>query len=121
LTDLTGRLDSAAAGTKEIKAMSDSIGRRITAIEEALYQTKSKSGEDMLNYPIRLNDKIAGIYHVAASGYNVPSKQAREVFGELSALTDVQLAKLKKIMNDDLPVLNKMIHDRQVPVIGIKD
>ena len=29
--------------------------------EETLYQTKSKSGQDRLNFPIRLNDKLAGL------------------------------------------------------------
>jgi len=121
MAELTGRLDSTASGTKEIKRMADSISHQLTAVEEALYQTKSKSSEDMLNYPIRLNDKIAGVYNVAVSGHNVPSRQVTEVFEQLAGLADIQLSKLKKIMQDQLPVLNKLIHDRQVPVIGIKN
>lgn len=120
LDELNGRLDSAAAGTKDIKRLADSISRQLTDIEEALYQTKSKSGEDMLNYPIRLNDKIAGLYRVASDGYHLPSRQAREVFAALSAQTDIQLAKLQHVMQNGLPMINKLIYERQVPVIGIK-
>lgn len=93
----------------------------MTKVEEALYQTKSKSGQDVLNFPIRLNDKIAGLYGVAASGQNPPSKQVRDVFAELSVESDVQLAKLKKIMDTDLKAFNKLINEKQIPVIGVKD
>jgi len=108
-------------GTKEIKALADTIIKKLTIIEEALYQTKAKSGEDVLNYPIRLNDKLAGLFGVADSGENPPSAQAKETFEELAGLSDIQLAKLNKIINNDIPALNKMILDKQVPPISVKE
>ena len=119
IADFTAKMDT--IGTKDIKKMADSLNKQMTAIEEALYQTKSKSGQDVLNFPIRLNDKIAGLYGVAASGQNPPSKQSREAFAELGEQADVQLAKLKNIMDTDLKSLNKMINDKQLPVIGVKN
>lgn len=116
--EFTSRMNSPA--TKQIKTFADTITRQLTAVEESLYQTKSKSGEDMLNFPIRLNDKLAGLYGVAASGENPPSKQAKETFEVLGSQSDVQLKKLNKIMSSDIPALNKMILDQQVPPIGIK-
>jgi hypothetical protein len=83
LNDFTAKMDT--VGNKDIKKLADSINKQMTAVEEALYQTKSKSGQDVLNFPIRLNDKIAGVYGVAASGQNPPSKQVRESFAELRA------------------------------------
>jgi len=118
INDFTSRMDTTNA--KDIKQMADTINKQITAIEEALYQTKSKSGQDVLNFPIRLNDKIAGLYDVAASGYNPPSKPIKESFADLSSQADVQLNKLKKIMTEDLMALNKRINDKQLPVIGLK-
>jgi hypothetical protein len=118
LRDLNGRLDSTA---KPVRKLSDSIIRKLTAIEEALYHTKSKSGQDMLNFPIRLNDKLSGVYGIAAGGNAVPSHQAREVFAGLSAQADSQLARLKEIERTDLPALNKLVYERQVPVISVKD
>jgi methyl-accepting chemotaxis protein len=119
INDFTAKMDT--IGTKEIKKMADSINKQMTAVEEALYQTKSKSGQDVLNFPIRLNDKIAGLYGETASGYMPPSKQSREAFVELGGQADVQLAKLKKIMDTDLKSLNKMINEKQLPVIGVKN
>ena len=106
--------------SKEIKQMADSINKRMTKIEEALYQTKAKSGQDVLNYPIRLNDKIGGLYGYAESGNYAPTKQVKESYADLSAQADVQLNALKQIMTDDIPKLNQMIREKQLPVIGVK-
>ncbi len=105
---------------KEIKDMSAATIKDITAIEETLYQTKSKSGQDPLNYPIRLNDKLSGVFDVANSGFNPPSKQVKEVYAELSAQADEQLNKLKKIVAEEVPKFNQLIREKSLPVIGIK-
>ncbi len=118
INDFTSRMDT--TNGKDIKQRADTINKQITVIEEALYQTKSKSGQDVLNFPIRLNDKIAGLYDVAASGYHPPSKPIKESFADLSSQADVQLNKLKKIMTEDVVKLNKLINDKQLPVIGLK-
>lgn len=119
MSDFTSRMNK--SGTKEIKTKADSISKKLTTVEEALYQTKSKSGQDVLNFPIRLNDKLAGLFGVASSGETVPSQQVKEAFAELSGQSDVQLNKLKKVMAEDVQALNKLILAKQVPVIGVKE
>ena len=118
LHDLNGRLDSSA---KPIRKLSDSLIRQLTRIEEALYQTKSKSAQDMLNYPIRINDKLSGIYGVAAGGNAPPNKQVREVFAALCAQADVQLGRLQEIIQTALPAVNTLIYEQKVPVIRVKE
>jgi hypothetical protein len=103
-----------------IKQQADTIQKQMTAVEEALHQTKAKSGQDVLNFPIRLDDKISGLYDFASSGYAAPAKQVKEAYVILAGEADVQLNKLKKIMDTDVPLLNKMIRDNTLPVIGIK-
>jgi hypothetical protein len=102
---------------KEVKDKADMMVKALTSIEETLYQTKAKSGQDVLNYPIRLNDKLSGVFDVAASGYNAPSKQVKEVYAELAGQIDVQLAALKKIKEDDLKALNDLITKNAMPLI----
>ncbi|HEX6915816.1 MAG TPA: hypothetical protein VF145_11280 [Chitinophagaceae bacterium] len=116
LNDLAGRTKDA-----DVKKLSDSISNEITSVEEALYQTKAKSSQDVLNYPIRLNDKISGLYDFAASGYNPPAQQVKEAFAELSSQADVQLAKYKRVALVLVPQLNKLIHEKMIPVIGVKE
>jgi hypothetical protein len=102
---------------KEVKAAADSINKHLTAVEETLYQTKAKSGQDVLNYPIRLNDKLSGVFDVANSGNFAPSKQAKEVYNDLAAQIDVQLAKLKNIREKDIPAFNALVREKSLPVI----
>lgn len=117
LTDFTSRADSSG---KDLKSLADTINKKITAVEEALYQTKAKSGQDVLNFPIRLNDKISGIYDFAASGNNPPSQQAIESFGYLSGEADKQLTILKQVMQNEVKRFNQLIYEKKLPVIGVK-
>jgi photosystem II stability/assembly factor-like uncharacterized protein len=105
---------------KEIKQQADTINKQMTVIEEALHQTKAKSGQDVLNFPIRLDDKISGLYDFASSGNAAPAKQVKDTYAELSAQVDVQLNALKKLLEDDVAKLNALIREKALPVIGLK-
>ena len=105
---------------KEIKQLADTINKQMTVIEEALHQTKAKSGQDVLNFPIRLDDKISGLYDFASSGNAAPAKQVKDAYTELAAQTDVQLNALKKLLDDDVVKLNALIREKALPVIGLK-
>jgi gas vesicle protein len=118
ISDFMARQGKDTSG--EIKILADSINKRMTRVEEALYQTKAKSEQDVLNYPIRLNDKIAGLYSYAASGNYSPTAQVREAYADLSAQADAELNKLKIIFSVDVPRLNQLIREKQLPVIGVK-
>ena len=118
INDFTGRAGKDVP--KEIKQYADSINKQMTTIEETLYQTKAKSGQDVLNYPIRLNDKISGVFDAANSGTQAPSKQVKEVFAELSRQVDAEVAKLKRIKEVDISNLNQLIREKAMPVIGLK-
>jgi methyl-accepting chemotaxis protein len=118
INDFTGRQQKDSI--KEIKTLADSINKQLTSIEETFYQTRAKSGQDVLNYPIRLNDKLSGLFDAANSGNMAPSKQVKEVFADLSKQCDEQLAKLKKIKESDISKLNQLIREKAVPVIGLK-
>jgi photosystem II stability/assembly factor-like uncharacterized protein len=106
---------------KDVKTMADSINKQLTSIEEILYQTKAKSGQDVLNYPIRLNDKLSGLFDVANSANMAPNKQSREVYGDLSAQIDAALTELNNIRQKDIPAFNELIRQNALPVIGVND
>jgi hypothetical protein len=77
--------------------------------EKALYQTQNRSGQDPLNYPIRLNNKIAALAGVAASTDARPTDQTLEVYRILSAQIDAQVAKIKSAVGSSLPKLNQQL------------
>lgn len=105
---------------KEVKQQIDTVNKQMTAVEDALHQTKAKSGQDVLNFPIKLDDKLSSIYNAAAAGQSGLSRQSKEAYAEQVVLIDEQLNKLKKIMNEDVVKLNQLIHEKTLPVIGIK-
>jgi len=85
------------------------FAERLSKVEQELYQVKNRSGQDPLNFPIRLNNEIAALTNHVASGESAPTKQAYEVFDLLSKRLDVQLAALKSVLDADLPRINAML------------
>jgi hypothetical protein len=118
MNDLNARLGKDMP--KEVKQQIDTVQKQITTVEEALHQTKAKSGQDVLNYPIKLDDKLSSIYGASAAGQSGLSKQTKDAYAELVVQVDEQLNKLKKIMNEDVAKLNQLIHEKTLPVIGVK-
>jgi len=92
----------------------------MTEIEESLYQTKNQSRQDPLNFPIRLNNKLAAVNRIAAFGDYRPTEQAIAVKDEMSGKIDAELAKLQTILDADLPAFNKLVAESAVPAIIIK-
>jgi hypothetical protein len=113
LTDVKKR----AGDNKTIVAAADDLDKKMTAVEEALYQTKNHSPEDPLNFPIRLNDKLAGVGDSAGAGSYAPTAQQIAVRDALVAQIDAELAKLKAIWDTDLPAFNKLVRDQNVPAL----
>ena len=91
---------------QEVQAIADSLVKPIAVIEEEVYNTKLRSGQDPLNYPIRLNNKIAALQGVIESADNKPTDQTYVVFNELSAKLDAQMPKLQQSLKTDLPRVN---------------
>jgi hypothetical protein len=118
MSDLTTRWGKDCP--KEIKDLTESIAKQITAIEEELHQTKAKSGQDVLNFPIKLDDKLSSVYQVAATGHGAPTKQVLEAYEVVAAQIDVQLDKLNQLKINEIKQLNKKILDLELPVIGTK-
>jgi photosystem II stability/assembly factor-like uncharacterized protein len=83
-------------GDSRAKTVADagkSLDKKMTEVEETLIQTKAKSGQDVLNFPIRLNNHLAALAGVVASADTAPTKQSYDVFDMLSKSVDEQLAK----------------------------
>jgi hypothetical protein len=91
----------------------------LIAIGEEIIQVKAKSRQDPLNYPIKLNNKIAVLADVAGSMDAPPTDASRVVFNQLSEKLDAQLAKLETIKTTDLPAFNKLVREQDVPAIVV--
>jgi photosystem II stability/assembly factor-like uncharacterized protein len=107
-------------GPGSIADSGNSLMKELTQVEEALYQTKNQSSQDPLNFPIRLNNKLAALMGVVARSETPPNDQSVEVYSELSGQIDVQLQKLSQIMKTDVPSFNRMVKDANIPAVVVK-
>ncbi len=110
-------------GQPNFKVINDAatrLNKSLSDIEETLYQTKNQSSQDPLNYPIRLNNKLAALGGVVTSADAAPTAQSQEIYNDLVAQIDAQLAKLKQIVQTDLPAFNRLVREQDVPAVVIK-
>ncbi len=113
-----------AQGEKVNPAISEHITalkERLAPIEEELIQTQAKVRSDTLNFPVKLNSKLAGVYGAVAGADAAPTKQMTDVFTSLADRADAHRATLNEIVDRDVAALNTMIRDAQIPAIVPRD
>jgi photosystem II stability/assembly factor-like uncharacterized protein len=111
------------AGQPSFKVINDAgtaLNKNLTTIEEALYQTKNQSNQDPLNYPIRLNNKLAALAGVVGSAEAAPTAQSQAVYDEVVGQIDVQLQKLTQLIKTDVPAFNQLVKDQNIPAVVVK-
>jgi hypothetical protein len=80
-----------------------------SAIEEDLYQVKNQSGQDPLNFPIKLNNRLASLRRSMENGDAKPTDGAYKVFNELSAELEQHLGKLNQTLSSNLANINQLL------------
>jgi len=108
--------DDRFAGLREA---AKALETRLGGIEETLYQTKMESPQDPLNFPIRLNDKLAGVMSLAAIGDHAPTASAIEVRDELVAAVDTALAELDEVFRNDIAAFNKQAAEAGLKAVHV--
>ena len=106
---------------KPIFDSAEAVNKKMTEIEEKLYQTKNQSPQDPLNFPIRLNNKLSALAGVVSTGDYPPTQQAVAVYTEISGKIDAELKKLSAIFASDVNKLNALIQKQKVPAIFVGD
>ncbi len=104
---------------KAILSGADEMNRKMTAVEDALIQAKSKSNEDPLNYPIRLSEKLMALHSTVESADAAPTQQSYEVFQSLSGQIEQQVAAWKDLTSKNLVALNEMMRKENVPLVWV--
>jgi hypothetical protein len=90
-------LDTIVQKNPRQKRRIEPIVKTISDIEKELYQTQNRSGQDPLNYPIRLNNKLAHLNSIVGTGEFRPTDGAEEVRVEITRQIDIQLTKFREI------------------------
>lgn len=101
----------------EIQKLADGVMKPLTAVEEEVYQVKNRSSQDPLNYPIKLNNKIAALMGVIESADNKPTDQTYTVFKELAGELDKQLQTMNTTIKTEVPRLNAALQRQKVQAV----
>jgi hypothetical protein len=88
-----------------------------SAVENELYQTRLQPNQDPLNFPIKLNNKIATLRSVIDSIDSKPTDQSHDVFDLLEGQLIDQLDQLAEIVADDVPAFNAVLASHGQPPI----
>jgi hypothetical protein len=108
------------SNAKPIIDAAKALGDKLTAIEEELYQTKNRSNQDPLNFPIRLNNKLAALAGAIAGADAQPTEQQVAVYEDLTGRINAQLEKLRQALATDVPAFNKLVRDQNAPAVWVK-
>ena len=109
---------------KKVLNQANLASDRLNEIEANLIQIGiSRPGTDRWldrwNVPGKVSDKLTELIAVVSSADSKPTKQAMEVFQELSINLETQLTNFKKVQKNNIEPLNKLIRELNIDPIPI--
>ena len=119
INTLTSLMKESGFKNENLTKAGKELVKSLSTIEEELIQVKSKSRQDPLNYPIKLDNKIAALVRVVSSVDARPTAQSYDVLEDLVSQAQVHYKKLNKVLTDDLYRFNNMVSDAAVPAVMI--
>ncbi|MDP5055119.1 MAG: glycosyl hydrolase [Congregibacter sp.] len=106
------------APKKSVLRASEEFKEKLSAVERELYQVKNVSGQDPLNFPIKLNNRLAFLQKSTESGDGLPTQGQLDVFALLEAELNELMTSLDKIVAEDLPKLNALLEKSELQAIA---
>ncbi|GEQ84776.1 hypothetical protein ULMS_02840 [Patiriisocius marinistellae] len=106
---------------KDLVEKADTLSSQFSEIEKALYQTQNKSGQDPLNFPIKLTNKLAHLTSLVGMDDFPPTTQDVAVKNELTGLINVELVKFEKLISEEIKAFNNEFNARKLEYLFIEE
>ena len=116
---LADLMEKSGFENENIATAGKELSKKLSTIEEELIQVKSKSRQDPLNYPIKLDNKIAALVGVVSSVDAKPTSQSHQVLDDLVAQAESHYSQLDQVFNNDLLQFNEMVSKAEIPAVMI--
>ena len=81
---------------RRLKTVGDTLVKQISAVEEQIYQVRNQSGQDPLNFPIKVNNRIGTLNRSVNTGDGAPIANAEPIFNDLVQELKVQTDALER-------------------------
>ncbi len=121
IRDLKTQIKDRIEKTKSarLKEIGDLLTKRLSAVEEEIYQVRNRSNQDPLNFPIKINNRLAALRRSVENGDNPPTDAAYVAFRELIAELQKQVDALAAIQRGDLANFNRALASQKLAPVGI--
>jgi photosystem II stability/assembly factor-like uncharacterized protein len=113
---LADRLE--ASDDDRLAAAAEVLETNASEVEANIYQVRNRSGQDPLNFPIKVNNRLANLMSMVEQGDGRPGNNMPEIFGllvdELKGYTD----RLAEVWATDLAAVNAELERLGLDPIG---
>jgi photosystem II stability/assembly factor-like uncharacterized protein len=108
------------SGDGRLRAGGATLRANLSAVEESIYQVRNQSNQDPLNFPIKVNNRLATLMSMAERGDGRPTNNMPEIFGILSAELKGYTDRLSQIWSRDLAAVNADLRRLNLPPLDPK-
>ena len=117
-TQLEDRLASEeAAGDERLADAAQTLEERASAVEGDIYQVRNRSNQDPLNFPIKVNNRLANLLSMVERGDGRPNEGMHEVFGIMTAELQRHLERLADLWERELAAVNRELERLGLPLL----
>ena len=119
IREIREELDGIKAENPENEQIQERVEKILTTLSDAegeLMQTKAESFQDVLNYPIKLNNKLASLANTVGTGDGQPTEQQYAVYEDLAAKVDAQFERIKPILRGEASDLIQEMDQETIPI-----
>ncbi|MCC6772965.1 MAG: glycosyl hydrolase, partial [Gemmatimonadaceae bacterium] len=107
-----------AANDAALKSAGETLRANASGVEENVYQVRNQSGQDPLNFPIKVNNRLANLLYMAERGDGRPTTNMPEIFGILGTELKGYTTTLEQVWKNDLAAVNKELARLNLPAIN---
>ena len=103
----------------QLKSAGDRLTTDLSAVEQEIYQVKNQSGQDPLNFPIKINNRIASLLSITSRADDKPIAAVYPIFTDLKAELKVQTDRLQQVFKTELPAFNEQAKKLGLEVVTV--
>ena len=107
--------------TKDLVVKTKEMKESLGTVEKVLYQTKNKSDQDPLNFPIRLTNKLGHLNSLVAIDDFPPTDQDILVKNELTAKINTQLTALDALVDEEIEEFNTAFNELKLNYLFVEE
>jgi phenylalanyl-tRNA synthetase alpha subunit len=109
-----------AGYSEDVKTAAEELTKKFKALEESLIQTKNESGQDAINYQVKLDNHLAYLYSFVHEQDSKPNQSITDRFALLKAHLDTAEKDYQALVETDLKSFTTLLEENEIPRIIVE-